>query len=373
MIVIKDKKDCCGCHACMSVCPRNCIAMHPDEEGFLYPIVNQDVCIGCNLCEKVCPVIHQGQERPPLKVYASRNKDTRILLESSSGGVFSLLAGAVIRLGGVVFGVRFDKDWNAVHSWTDSEEGLADFRGAKYVQSRVGNTFREAESFLKQGRQVLFSGTPCQIAGLKKFLRKEYEGLLTVDIVCHGVPSPLVWQHYLASLHPDEDRITSISMRDKKEGWKRYRMEIWTGNNLLYAGKAMDNLYSKGYLADLFLRPSCHACPARKGKSGSDITIGDFWGVEASYPSFDDDKGTGLVLIHTPKGLNLYRGLDVYHIETTYGQGVKENPCLERSVPLTRFRKEFWKRFPKEGVKTIAGLCRRKKWSRWLGIFWRKP
>ena len=193
---------------------------------------------------------------------------------------------------------RFDKDWNTVHSWTDSEEGLADFRGAKYVQSRIGDTFHEAESFLKQGRQVLFSGTPCQIAGLKNFLRKEYDGLLTVDIVCHGVPSPLVWQHYLASLHPDEERITSISMRDKKEGWKRYRMEIWTGNKLLYAGKAMDNLYSKGYLADLFIRPSCHACPARKGKSGSDITIGDFWGIDTYYPAFDDDKGTGLVIVN---------------------------------------------------------------------------
>ena len=347
--------------------------MYPDEEGFLYPVVNQEICVGCNLCVKVCPVIQQGHDRFPLEVYASRNKDTRILLESSSGGVFSLLASAVIRQGGVVFGVKFDKNWNTVHTWTDSEDGLAAFRGSKYVQSRVGNTFREAESFLKEGRQVLFSGTPCQIAGLKRFLRKDYEGLLTVEIVCHGVPSPLVWQHYLASLHPDEERITSISMRDKKEGWKRYRMEIRTGNKFLYAGMAADNLYCRGFLADLYLRPSCYACPVRKGKSGSDITIGDFWGIDSCFPSFDDDKGTGLVLIYTQKGMNLYGGLDVYQIETTYGQVTKENPCLERSVPLTGFRKEFWKRFPEEGVQTIAGLCRRIKWSRWLGIFGKKP
>ena len=347
--------------------------MYPDEEGFLYPVVNQEVCIGCNLCVKVCPVIHQGAERLPLKVYASRNKDSRILLESSSGGVFSLLASAVIGQGGVVFGVKFDKDWNTVHTWIDSEDGLAAFRGSKYVQSRVGNTFCEAESFLKQGRQVLFSGTPCQIAGLKRFLRKDYEGLLTVDIVCHGVPSPLVWQHYLASLHPDEERITSISMRDKKEGWKSYRMEIRTGNKFLYAGMAANNLYCQGFLADLYLRPSCYACPVRKGKSGSDITIGDFWGIDSCFPSFDDDKGTGLVLVNTQKGMNLFGELDVYQIETTYGQGVKENPCLERSVPLTAFRKEFWKRFPEEGVQTIARLCRKIKWSRWLGIFGKKP
>lgn len=373
MIEIKEKKDCCGCHACMSVCPKRCIVMSSDEEGFLYPKVDTSVCIDCGLCEKVCPVLHQGLARVPLKVYAARNRNERILQESSSGGVFTLLAEKIILHGGVVFGVKFDEAWNAVHAWADSLEGLAAFRGAKYVQSRVGNAYREAESFLKQGRRVLFSGTPCQIAGLKKFLRKEYDGLLTVDIVCHGVPSPLVWQQYLSSLHPAEERITSISMRNKKEGWKRYRMEIRAGDRFLYAGKAADNLYSQGYLADLFLRPSCHACPVRKGKSGSDITIGDFWGVQSCYPSFDDDKGTGLVLLHTQKGLNHYGGLDVYQIETTYGQGAKENPCLERSVPLTGFRTAFWKRFPKEGMKAVGRLCRMKKWSRWLGIFRWKP
>lgn len=373
MIVIKEKKDCCGCHACVSVCSKRCMVMIPDEEGFLYPRIDTSVCVDCGLCEKVCPVIHQGLERSPLKVYASRNRNERILLESSSGGVFSLLAEKTIVQGGVVFGVKFDEAWNAVHAWTDTVEGLRAFRGAKYVQSRVGNAYREAKHFLVQGRKVLFSGTPCQIAGLKRFLRKEYEGLLTVDIVCHGVPSPLVWQSYLSSLLLEGERITSISMRDKKEGWKRYRMEIRTENRLLYAGRAADNLYSKGYLADLFLRPSCHACPARKGKSGSDLTIGDFWGIHTCYPGFDDDKGTGLVLIHTQKGLNHYRGLDVYQIRTSYELGMNGNPCLERSVPMTGFRTTFWKRFPEEGVKVIARLCRQKKWSRWFGIFGWKP
>lgn len=347
--------------------------MCSDEEGFLYPMVNRDICIGCGLCEKVCPVIHQGSESSPLKVYGARNRNERILLESSSGGVFSLLAEKTIVQGGVVFGVRFDEAWNAVHAWTDSVDGLKAFRGAKYVQSRIGNVYREAEWFLKQGRKVLFSGTPCQIAGLKRFLRKDHANLLVVDIVCHGVPSPLVWQSYLASLPVGEERITSISMRNKREGWKRYRMEIQAGNRFLYAGKAADNLYSQGFLADFYLRPSCHACPARKGKSGSDITIGDFWGIHACYPSFDDDRGTGLVLIHTQKGMNHYSGLDVYQIETTYMQGLKGNPCLERSVPFTDFRNSFWKRFPKEGVKTIGKLCLKKKWIRWFGIFGWKP
>jgi len=369
MIEIKEKKDCCGCHACMSVCPKRCIVMSSDEEGFLYPKVDTSVCIDCGLCEKVCPVLHQGLARVPLKVYAARNRNERILQESSSGGVFTLLAEKVILQGGVVFGVKFDEAWNAVHAWTDTVEGLKAFRGAKYVQSRVGNAYKEAELFLKQGREVLFSGTPCQIAGLKRFLRKDYERLLTVDIVCHGVPSPLVWQSYLASLPVGEERITSISMRDKKKGWKRYRMEIQAGNRFLYAGKAVDNIYSQGYLADFFLRPSCHACPARKGKSGSDLTIGDFWGIHDYYPSFDDDKGTGIVLVHTQKGMNHYGDLDVYQIGTTYEQGLKDNPCIERSVPLTGFRKVFWESFPKDGIETIAKLCMKKRWSRWLGLF----
>ncbi len=360
MIDIRNKKECCGCHACMSVCPERCIRMVADEEGFLYPQVNTSLCVGCNLCEKVCPVIHQHQPRMPLKVYASANKNLSVRMDSSSGGIFTLLAETVISRGGVVFGACYDEDWNVVHGWTDTMEGTKAFRGAKYVQSRIGNAYKEAKRLLEQGCQVLFSGTPCQTAGLKRFLRKEYEGLLTVDIVCHGVPSPDVWQSYLASINGKQDRITYISMRNKKDGWSRYRMEIHAGDVPLYSGKASLNLYSKGYLANLYLRPSCHACPARAGKSRSDITLGDYWGIQRFHPSFDDNKGTNLVLINTQKGMNHYGMIDVYHIETTYSQGIKENACVERSVPYPSLRDEFWSRFPDEGIGLIDKLCRKK-------------
>ncbi len=197
MIELKRKEDCVGCWACAQRCPKECISMHEDSEGFLYPEVDASLCIDCHLCEKVCPVIHPGGERRPLASYAAVNRDERVRQSSSSGGVFTALAEKVIARGGVVFGARFDEKWEVVHGWTDSVEGLAGFRGSKYVQSRMGSCFREAESFLKSGREVLFSGTPCQVSGLRLFLRKEYAGLLTVDFICHGVPSPGVWRNYL--------------------------------------------------------------------------------------------------------------------------------------------------------------------------------
>lgn len=372
MIEIKEKIDCCGCHACASVCPERCISMVSDEEGFLYPKADRSRCIRCNLCEKVCPVLHQALPRRPLQVYASMNKNLSVRLKSSSGGIFTLLAEAVIRNGGVVFGAKFDEDWNVVHSFTETPEGLAAFRGAKYVQSRIGNTYKQVKYFLDKKRQVLFSGTPCQIAGLKNFLHKEFDDLLTVDMVCHGVPSPMVWHRYLESLYAEKQQITYISMRDKKEGWHRYRMEIHAGQQTLYSGQAVRNVYSRGYLANFFLRPSCHACPVRSGKSRSDVTLGDFWGIELYYPSFDDHKGTNLVLINTQEGLNHYRQSDVFQIETTYEMGIRENACIEHSVPYSPLRNEFWIRFPDEGIGVIDRLYRKKNriwfrlWNWWI-------
>lgn len=197
MIDIKDKKLCCGCNACVQRCPKQCISVQKDEEGFLYPIVDLSICIDCGLCEKVCLVLNQGSERNPIEVFAAVNKDDSIRMQSSSGGIFTALAEQIIQEKGVVFGARFDEKWEVKHDYTETIEGLKAFRGSKYVQSRIGDTFSKAEFFLKAGRKVMFTGTPCQIAGLRLFLRKEYENLLAVDIICHGVPSPLVWRKYL--------------------------------------------------------------------------------------------------------------------------------------------------------------------------------
>ncbi|TWV64533.1 Coenzyme F420 hydrogenase/dehydrogenase, beta subunit C-terminal domain [Parabacteroides distasonis] len=323
MVDIKEKNECCGCNACVQRCPESCITMREDNEGFSYPEVDREVCIDCGLCEKVCPVIHQGDKRKPLAVYAVKHKDDKIRLSSSSGGAFTALAESVIDEDGVVFWAKFDEDWSVFHDYTDTKEGLAAFRGSKYVQSRIGDSFKKAEYFLKAGRKVLFSGTPCQIAGLKRFLRKEYDNLLTVDFICHGVPSPGVWREYLKEetarqcggknsvlSHPNikerDARIESISFRDKRLGWKKYSFALTLSvpighgvkNTVLLSEPLNKNIFLRGFLTNLYLRPSCHACPAKSFKSGSDITISDFWGGQSIIPEWNDDKGISVMFLH---------------------------------------------------------------------------
>jgi len=192
MIRIEDKQICTGCYACLNICPEQCVSMNNDNEGFWYPVVDNERCIDCGLCVKVCPIINRVEyENKPI-TYACINNREDIRLESSSGGIFTLIAEQIIACGGIVFGARFDDNFNVIHDYVDTKEGLQKFRGSKYLQSRIGETFKEVEKQLEKGRKVLFSGTPCQIAGLKSFLDKPNDSLFTVDIICHGVPSPLV-------------------------------------------------------------------------------------------------------------------------------------------------------------------------------------
>ena len=391
MIDIKDKKDCCGCHACSNVCPKQCISMQADEQGFLYPVVDTKLCVDCGLCEKVCPVINQSEDKKPIKVFAAKNKNEEVRRKSSSGGVFTLLAEYVLNNGGVVFGAKFDAEWNVFHSWTDTIEGISDFRGSKYVQSTIGDTYREAKEFLEQGRTVLFSGTPCQIAGLKKFLRKEYEKLITIDVVCHGVPSPLIWQKYLdeefkqnrtlcgdgknsvSSSLNENPVLSGISFRDKTNGWKKYGFRVSMAaseaakntvsesakdNEKVFLQPFPENTFMKGFLANLYLRPSCYSCSARSGKSNSDISIGDFWGIQNYHPEFDDDKGIGLILINTDKGLEIFKQLNAEYIETSYEKGLRANPCIEHSVAKTKYVNMFW---DNPTIRNIEVVCKKRR------------
>ena len=371
MIEIKEKHDCCGCHACVTVCAKHCITMHADEQGFLYPIVDKDLCSNCRLCETVCPVINHCDSRKPIKVYAAKNNNEEIRLKSSSGGIFTLLAEAIINEGGVVFGARFDNDWNVIHDYTETQEGIEAFRGSKYVQSIIGNSYKIAKQFLKQGRKVLFSGTPCQIAGLKKYLRKHYDNLLTIDVVCHGVPSPLVWQRYLEELKEslrtkcvagkntvssslnDLPVITGISFRDKTNGWKKFGFRVQynaaiSGENSVsephytFIEPFDKNPFMQGFLANLYLRPSCYKCPSKSGKSESDITIADFWGIQNYYPEYDDNLGTSLILINTSNGLHIYESLNKDSFSVTYEHGFRGNPSIENSVLENKYVFKFW-------------------------------
>ena len=308
MISIEDKTLCCGCSACAMKCPKHCITMQADSEGFLYPVVNEAECIDCGLCEKVCHELHPYDERKPLNVYAAINNDEEIRLKSSSGGIFYLLAEKTISEGGVVFGARFDDEWQVILDYAETPEGVQPFMGSKYVQARTANAYKDAETFLKQGRKVLFSGSPCQIAGLHHYLRKEYENLTTVDFVCHGVPSPKVWQRYLDEVVTSgKQAINDVKFRNKSNGWKKFNFVLsYNHEEKSYSlcSWHQQNHYMRAFLSDMILRPSCHECRAKQGSSHSDITIADFWGIHIEMPEMDDDKGTGLVLVNTEKGRN---------------------------------------------------------------------
>lgn len=382
MIHIVDKSACCGCNACVQRCPKHCITMREDEEGFLYPFVDQSLCIDCGLCERVCPVLRQGEARKPLKVYAAKNLNEEVRMSSSSGGVFTALAERVLDEGGVVFGVRFDENWDVVHDYVDNKKDLVAFRGSKYVQSNVGTCFQKAESFLKEGRRVLFSGTPCQIAGLRLFLKKEYDNLLTVDLVCHGVPSPKVWRTYLEETiarqceknsvfsHSTVKRkslIKGISFRDKRLGWKKYSFSLTLSttegsgakNTVFLSDVLTKNIFLQGFLHDLYLRPSCHACPSKCFKSGSDLTIADYWGIGRYYKDFDDDRGVSLLIVNTSKGENFQSELLINAFETSYEEALSGNRSMKHSAAIPRYRNEFWKLFHRDGTVAIENICKK--------------
>ena len=362
MIRITDKQRCCGCHACVQRCPKACITLIPDAEGFSYPQVDLSRCIDCGLCEKVCPVIHPAEAHRPQQIFAANNTDPTIRLKSASGGIFTSLAEHILLQNGVVFGARFNDAWEVVHDYTETHEGLASFRCIKYVQSSIGECYRQAENFLKSGRTILFTGTPCQLSGLRCYLGKSYTNLLAVEIVCHGVPSPGIWQDYLHDLcgnkrpdyvhfryKPESENLQKdlksgmLSPFAKKSHVQQY-LHIAHGSQILCAEPHKSNPYIRGFLSDLFLRPSCHACPARSGRSGSDITIADFWGIKKYHRKFYDHHGISLIMIHTPKGLAAWQQLSLLSIPATYEQALAGNPSSEQNAPIISQRAIFWQR-----------------------------
>lgn len=367
MIQITDRRDCCGCMACVQRCPKHCISLQNDKEGFMYPNVDSIRCINCNLCEKVCPMLCKFEAgRKPVFVYAAKNPDELIRRCSSSGGVFTALAENNIDQGGVVFGACFDENWNVAHDFAETKNDLQRFRGSKYVQSYIGDSYNQVEVFLKAGRKVLFSGTPCQVAGLNKFLRKPYEGLYTVDFICHGVPSPSIWCEYLKEevarqrdrknsvlSHPIFEKnvlIEDISFRNKIEGWKKFSFSL-TLSTTNGGGKKIsfcshmpytENIFMKGFMANLYLRPSCYVCPTRCGRSGSNITLGDFWGIDDVRPDLNDGQGISVVLVNDSKGKALLEGVELYLWKVKYEDVLRNNVALEVSAREPANRKKFW-------------------------------
>jgi coenzyme F420-reducing hydrogenase beta subunit len=289
------KENCTGCSACYSICPNGCIKMEPDIEGFLEPVIDEQKCSHCGLCEKICPV----NNKP--KAYAVINRDETIRSKSTSGGMFQLFAQQIIKQNGTVFGVGFDEKFSVKHSSTKTLEGLAIFRRSKYVQSDIGDTFKNCKQLLENGEAVLYSGTPCQIAGLKTFLQKDYQKLLCLDIICMSVPSPKLWENYLKyQTKRNSSGIKNIAFRYKQPNWKQSKLHIFFENGETYVG--IRDPYSAIFSSDLCARRSCYKCRFRNFKRESDITIADFWGIEKVFPEIDDNKGTSLVFVNSSKG-----------------------------------------------------------------------
>ena len=292
-------------------------------------------------------------------VYASFNKDEQIRLQSSSGGIFYTLASYILNKDGVVFGARFDDSWNVVHDYCEKIDDLHSFLGSKYVQSKIGDTYRQVKDFLLKDRFVLFCGTPCQIYGLKCYLNKDYDNLILVDFVCHGVPSTKVWKTYLEK-NFTIDEISNISFRNKKNGWSLYSLEITQEKNS-YSCIHKNNSYIKGFLAAMYLRPSCYHCKFKGSERSSDFTLGDLWGFdEFNLPDdFFDDKGISLVMVHSKKGKNLFEALETCRsVPVDISLAIKKNPMIEKSIRENKKRKKFYKNGIEEGINILEELLK---------------
>lgn len=362
MIDAKIKKNCTGCYACYNICPQNCISMANDNEGFWYPKVDSDKCVKCNLCINVCPIITKAEiQKNDIKAYACINKNESIRLESSSGGFFTLLAEHILDKGGIVFGARFDDDFSVVHGYAETKEELKNFRGSKYVQSKIGDAYKQVQSFLEEGREVLFTGTPCQIAGLKRYLNEDYVNLICQDVICQGVPSPLVWQSYLKCRIEGEGKgsqIKNISFRSKDESWKRYKIKIHFESGEVYQKSKSNDNYLKAFMKFLSIRPSCFECNFKGEGRESDITLADFWGIEKIEPTMNDDKGTSLILINTLKGQKILDELKekIIYQEVRFIDSVKSNPMYYKSIPSNNYnsRSNFLKELRSSDFDTVA-------------------
>lgn len=332
---------CTGCAACASVCPKGCVAMMPDENGFLFPVVDTKTCVSCGLCERTCPIVSLRQlpETVP-QAYAARSRNDALRLESSSGGIFTELARAVIKDGGAVFGAAYNEQFEVMHICAENEADLAKLRGAKYAQSDLRGVFADVERRLDGGQWVLFSGTPCQVAGLKAFLSIDYVNLLAVDFVCHSAPAPMAWREYV-KYRADQDNSgelpAAINLRSKTTGWTNYQYSnLFTyPNGHVHSAKNSESLFMKLFVGGYINRDSCANCPFKGYRRVSDLTIGDFWGIWDIAPEMDDNKGTSVVLAQSQQGATLLEQISNQLIlkPVTLEEASRQNPAMLKASP----------------------------------------
>lgn len=383
MINITNKANCSGCTACYNICPKSAITMVEDSEGFLYPKVDTEKCVDCGFCDKVCPLLHYGksQKNTVLRAYVAHHRNKNIWYESSSGGAFTAITDYVYANDGVVFGAVYDSDFQIRHDKAETPKEALKFRGSKYAQSRLNDVFKEIKKGLASGRKILFSATPCQVAGLYSYLRKDYDNLFTVDLICHCVPSPKVFKDYIKYIETKyKKKIVRINMKDKTQGWPIQTPRLYFDDGSSLFAVKDSYLWETIFYSYLAIRPSCHSCRFSNLNRVGDITIGDYWGVEKYHPEYNLPQGASLVLINTPKGEKAFEEISS-KLESTVTDVVKAlpNTLLYSTKPHPK-RSEFWKDYhqmPFEKVckkylePTVIGRLKRFVF-RALSIFKRK-
>lgn len=350
-IKIEKNSNCCGCRACENTCPKRAITMIENEEGFLYPNVDEEKCVNCGLCKKICPWINEINRESQLTkpvCYAAKSKDIIYQKSASSGGVFPILADYILENNGIVIGCTIDENLKVRHIAIKNKEELTKIMGSKYVSSDLDGIFKIVKEELNKGTQVLFSGVPCQISALKNFLRKDYENLITVEVICHGTPSQKLFDKYIEELENKyKGKIIEYDFRSKKAAyWGTYKALVKIKNNDKTIEKKINADFDKYYWSFLNsknCRESCYECKFAKKERNSDFTLGDFWGIEKIMPEMIDYNGVSIVIINSDKGLNLFsevkEKLNIKSVD--YDTICKHNGQLEHP-PVRPLERDTW-------------------------------
>lgn len=361
MITIKDKSDCCGCTACATTCPTKCISMQIDSEGFAYPSVDASRCVNCNLCVNICPIISLRKKPQHSRSFdtslalAAKTLDKDTLLKSSSGGIFSEIALHYLRQGWIVVGAAF-VDGTVKHICISNIKDLAQLRGSKYVQSDLSDIFNQILAFLKSGQRILFSGTPCQVAGLKSLTKKYSDSLVTIEVACHGAPSPKALSAYFDELELSYSvRPTSIAFRAKPTGWEDYHIEGMHDDTVLFSEHHKANVFMRGFLHELYSRPACHCCDFKANNSAADFTLADFWGIQnISSVKSDFSNGISLVIANSEVAKSIIPQLNIEYTQVEVYSALRENGSLLHSENPHPLRKRFFKAISKGKTFSIA-------------------
>lgn len=346
MIHINQKSDCCGCRACEQICPKSCISISPDECGFQYPHINKDICLECGLCEKVCPFLNFTTDKNAERhVYAMSHKDQDIIENSSSGGAFYGIYNWGIKHGYKVYGVAFDEKFCAVYKSATDMDGCVSFRRSKYIQTNPAQLYSKIKSELHNGERIIFSGTPCFVKGLRNFLRKDFEQLITIDLICHGIPSPVVWMKYLRFLEDKyKGKIVDVNMRDKRLGWcHRSLTSVKVDSKGDVCDTSASNTYMNGFGQDIFYRPSCYNCKFSNMDRPGDLTIADFWDINKYTNKFEGKRGVSCCISNTQKGNEI-----ICHIRDNFlFEERKKEECLQpnlmRPTAINKQTEQFWR------------------------------